>query len=159
MATASIDRCGLGHQNGRMSQPQKPRFDAHEQAILDGIDKHLHRLGWSETITIDRLLQQWQEFAATVDRYDATIYEYGNDLCIRDALEIALGQCPKSLRAKLMRLIEPDDREFFDRTRADTHRLVGHYLRIDASSGWWWHRVPAASPHSDFLEFPAQERN
>ena len=82
-----------------------------------------------------------------------------DDLTRRDALEIVLGKWHEPLRDKVLRLIGQADHEFFIRTHADTYGVLPRHIRVNRSSAWWWHRVPSASSHTDFLEVGRRDRS
>lgn len=142
-----------------MDGSECPSFGVAERRTLDRIDRWLRKQGWADSVTVIRLLQGWQELGQAVDRYAATIYEYANDLTRRDALEIVLGKWHEPLRDKVLRLIGQADHEFFIRTHADTYGVLPRHIRVNRSSAWWWHRVPSASSHTDFLEVGRRDRS
>jgi len=82
------------------------------------------------------MLGRWSAFVSTVERgYDDSIYEYTNDLSVRDRLEsVATGAGP-ALRAKLRGALAGDDRRFQAATQ-EAARPLGE------SGGAWWRRVP-----------------
>ena len=84
------------------------------------------------------MLSRLQTFVSAVERgYDDSIYEYTNDLSVRDRLEAILGDAPSGLRSKLKDAVSPTDRRFMKATEeAATPLAQGEDL------GSWWHRVP-----------------
>ena len=89
--------------------------------------------------TLGSLLQEWQRFVTAVERgYDDSIYEYTNDLSVRDRLEgVAAGAGP-GLRAKLHGALAEDDRRFAAATQ-EADRPLGEFAEAAPS---WWRRVP-----------------
>jgi hypothetical protein len=89
--------------------------------------------------SLGAMLGRWRDFVTTVERgYDDSIYEYTNDLSVRDHLEgVAAGAGP-ALRAKLRRALAADDRRFEAATQ-EAGRALGAFAE-DAPS--WWRRVP-----------------
>lgn len=87
--------------------------------------------------SLDAMLRRWSDFVTRVERgYDDSIYEYTNDLSVRDRLgRVAEGAGP-GLRAKLDGALADDDRRFEAATE-DSARPLGA-----ASPPWWWRRVP-----------------
>jgi hypothetical protein len=134
-----------------MTQPAEPNFDASEQAILDGIDRHLRAQGWAKHSTVEWLLREWRTLSTTVDRYKLTIDDYTNDLTSRDGLEIVLANCHGPLQSKIRAHIEQSDQQFLARTEEDTRKALWQFYQIDASSGWWWRRNPTTGPLADYL--------
>jgi hypothetical protein len=86
--------------------------------------------------SLGALLQRWSSFVTAVERgYDDSIYEYTNDLSVRDLLERLVTSAGPGLRAKLERALGEDDRRFTAATEETTRSLGG--------STWWWQRVPS----------------
>ena len=75
----------------------------------------------------------------TVERgYEDSIYEYTNDLSVRDRLEgVAAGAGP-ALRAKLHGALAGDDRRFAAATQ-EAERALGEFAE---EAPTWWRRVP-----------------
>jgi hypothetical protein len=127
------------------------RFDAGEQALLDGLGASLRARGWDRQVTVERLLRDWAALASSVERYPLTVDDYTNDLCSRDGLALVLDGCPEPLRAKLAALVEEADRAFRAGTLEDAEGRLARYFRIGPESGWWWSRVPASGPLATYL--------
>lgn len=69
------------------------------------------------TLSLTQLLDGWQRLVTQVEQgYEDSIYEYTNDLSVRDLLDQVLLQAPQTLRSKILVRIEPWD----DRFRAAT---------------------------------------
>jgi hypothetical protein len=87
--------------------------------------------------SLDALLRGWRAFVTQVERgYDDSIYEYTNDLSVRDRLERLLAGAGPSLRAALAEAVAGDDARF----EAATEPAV-RPLRETAPPPWWC-RVP-----------------
>ena len=86
--------------------------------------------------SLDALLRGWSELVARVERgYDDSIYEYTNDLAVRDRLEAVLAGAGPELRAEVeARLAASDAR--FEAATEEGLRPLG-----DAPHPWW-RRVP-----------------
>ncbi|MEO8689112.1 MAG: hypothetical protein ABI611_12960 [Solirubrobacteraceae bacterium] len=89
--------------------------------------------------SLDAMRGRWSAFVTTVERgYDDSIYEYTNDLSVRDRLEgIAAGAGP-TLHAKLHGALADDDRRFAAATQ-DADQPLGEFAGEAPS---WWRRVP-----------------
>ncbi len=89
--------------------------------------------------SLDAMLGRWTAFVTTVERgYEDSIYEYTNDLSVRDRLEgVAAGAGP-ALRAKLHGALAEDDRRFAAATQ-EADRPLGEFAEGGPS---WWRRVP-----------------
>jgi hypothetical protein len=90
--------------------------------------------------SLGALLRRWRDFVTGVERgYDDSIYEYTNDLSVRDRLERVVQGAGLALRAKLEGAIAEGDRRFEAATE-ESARPLGEFG--EASSPWWWRRVP-----------------
>jgi hypothetical protein len=89
--------------------------------------------------SLGALLGRWSAFVTTVERgYEDSIYEYTNDLSVRDRLESVAAGAGPALRAKLRTALAEADRRFEAATQ-EADRPLGK-LAGDAPS--WWRRVP-----------------
>jgi len=87
--------------------------------------------------SLGSLLQDWKRFVTAVERgYDDSIYEYTNDLSVRDRLERVLAGASPGLRAQLERALAADDARFEAATGEAARPLGATYTT------WWWRRVP-----------------
>jgi len=83
---------------------------------------------------------RWSDFVTRVERgYDDSIYEYTNDLSVRDRLERVVRSAGPGLRAALERGLAEDDRRFEAATE-DAARPLGEFA--ETGPPWWWRRVP-----------------
>jgi hypothetical protein len=90
--------------------------------------------------SLGALLRRWRDFVTGVERgYDDSIYEYTNDLSVRDRLERVVQGAGLALRAKLEGAIAEGDRRFEAATE-ESARPLGEFG--EASPPWWWRRVP-----------------
>jgi hypothetical protein len=89
--------------------------------------------------SLNAMLGRWSAFVTAVERgYDDSIYEYTNDLSVRDRLETVVAGAGPALRAKLDAALAGDDRRFAAATEA-TDRPLGGFAGEAPS---WWRRVP-----------------
>ena len=89
--------------------------------------------------SLGALLGRWSAFVTTVERgYEDSIYEYTNDLSVRDRLESVAAGAGPALRAKLDGAIAEDDRRF-DAATEEADRALGEFAEGAPS---WWRRVP-----------------
>jgi hypothetical protein len=87
--------------------------------------------------TLGSLLQDWRGFVTAVERgYDDSIYEYTNDLSVRDRLERVVAGASPGLRAQLEQALAADDARFETATEEAERPLGATYTT------WWWRRVP-----------------
>lgn len=82
------------------------------------------------------LMDKWRALVCEVERgYRLTVYDYTNDLSIRDRLEEVRKAVSPLLAAKLDALIGPLDARLIDATDPVPQPLM-------ARSGSWWRRIP-----------------
>jgi hypothetical protein len=87
--------------------------------------------------SLGSLLQEWKRFVTAVERgYDDSIYEYTNDLSVRDRLERVLAGASPGLRAQLERALAAEDARFEAATEEAARPIGATYTT------WWWRRVP-----------------
>ena len=87
--------------------------------------------------SLGALLQDWSRFVTEVERgYDDSIYEYTNDLSVRDRLERVIAGASPGLRGQLEGTLAADDKRFEAATEEAARPLSVTYTT------WWWQRVP-----------------
>ena len=92
-------------------------------------------------LTFNQLLRQWGDFVVRVERgYRDSIYEYVNDLSVRDLLEEILERATQTLREDLTELIQPWDERFYNATE-EANRSVLPGVTQESPQHWWF-RVP-----------------
>jgi hypothetical protein len=90
------------------------------------------------------LLEQWQRFAAQARRYHLTIYDYTNELCVRDHLARRASDLE---RVGAQERLNTADELLRASTREISHRLPGSA----SSHEWWWRRIPL-DPRDELAE-------
>jgi len=106
--------------------------------------------------TLDRLLSGWRDFVLQVERkYDDSIYEYLNDLSVRDSLARLVQTLSHEGRDVLTKVIQPLDERFIAATNETSQPLVK--LSDGESLAWWYYRVPA-NPGKELLDDLQSER-
>ena len=86
--------------------------------------------------SLGAMLRRWADFVTQVERgYADSIYEYTNDLSVRDRLERVVQGAGSGLRAKLEGAVAEHDRRFEAATE-ESARSLGK------ADPWWWRRVP-----------------
>jgi len=69
-------------------------------------------------LSLQELLTRWTRFVTEVEAgYQWTIYEYADDLSVRDILQEIIDQGAESLRGKLTAWLKPWDDRFMSATR------------------------------------------
>ncbi|MGH9970026.1 MAG: hypothetical protein ACREBG_19835 [Pyrinomonadaceae bacterium] len=109
--------------------------EIHElQKALATLSKSTHR-----DLSLNELLQGWNQFVSMVERgYKESVYDYTNDLSVRDLLESLLLNVPASVRDKISALLEPYDLRF----QAATSPTGQPLLRGLEDPRSWWFRIP-----------------
>jgi len=89
--------------------------------------------------SLGAMLGRWSAFVTTVERgYEDSIYEYTNDLSVRDRLEALAAGAGPALRTKLQGALAEDDRRFAAATQ-EAGRALGEFAE---GAPPWWRRVP-----------------
>ena len=105
------------------------------KSILASLSERAHR-----AMTLNDLFQKWTLFAQKVQRgYDDSIYEYSNDLSVRDLLEEIMTKGPPSLREKLASQIQTSDAQFLEATKPVQKSPFSTRQRTPP---WWEGRIP-----------------
>ncbi|WP_404352349.1 hypothetical protein LG324_05390 [Phycicoccus jejuensis] len=115
------------------------------------IESDMRAAGWAGHKGLDRELRSWNQLAAEVNTYEATVDDYTNDLCSRDYLADFASRASKDLRVQVQVHIAGADATFRAATIDDAEGLLGKYYRIELKDGWWWRRKPSSGPLAEWL--------
>ncbi len=126
-------------------------FTSADEGAIREFERAMREEGWAEFVTLSRELDGWASLAREVNEYRYTIDDYTNDLYARNYLERALNDLPTSFSEALRGQVHEVDDRFREATEPDHSRRLGHYHRIDESSGWWWRRIPRDGPLAQYL--------
>lgn len=86
-------------------------------------------------------LKKWKDFVSSIERgYDDSIYEYTNDLCIRDRLQKVINCSPQPGKNDLSILIKDVDNLYINVTLEIEKPILRGWGIIPI--GWWWLRIP-----------------
>jgi hypothetical protein len=106
--------------------------------LRSALQKSSERAGYP--ISLENLLERWKRFVSEVEQgYGDSIYEYANDLAVRNLLKNIETDAPANLRASLAAYLAPLDRRFFDATRPVRRTIPGLAQQSDAP---WSVRIP-----------------
>ena len=106
------------------------------EPILDALSQ---RSGRKQTL--DRLLNKWSRFVSKVELgYRLSIYDYTNDLSLRDFLQVVLSSCPNRIHDRLLEWMEGWDNRFILVTKQVEKPLLPPLGKEEL--GWWWFRIP-----------------
>jgi hypothetical protein len=115
------------------------KLSPEEQRTLDRVLAAESESG-APAVSFRELVAGWESFVRQVERgYDGSIYEYTNDLSIRDRLQRVLAAAPADLARRAADLLGPADERFQAATRPSI-RPVAPGVRGDRAA--WWFRVP-----------------
>ena len=93
-----------------------------------------------ESETVRQLLGRWAAFVRQVETgYDDSIYDYTNDLSVRDLLEERLSPLPSAEAEALRADLRPWDERFEAATRPSIRPLAPG---VKDRGRAWWFRVP-----------------
>lgn len=102
---------------------------------MDGI---VARMGTD--MSFPQMVRRWDSFIREVERgYDASIYEYTNELSVRDIIARALELAPPAVAEKLESHLKPLDERFLGATSESDRPLS---FADTAGLSRWWYRVP-----------------
>lgn len=86
-------------------------------------------------------LEKWKDFVSSIERgYDDSIYEYTNDLCIRDRLQKMVNCSSQPGKNGLFILIKDVDDLYINVTLEIESPILPE--RGIIPMGWWWFRIP-----------------
>ncbi|UCB56615.1 MAG: hypothetical protein JSV30_05240 [Candidatus Omnitrophota bacterium] len=114
-------------------------FSKDEQKALEEIISRLSKRA-KQKFTLDSLLGKWSAFIADVEKgYSGTVYDYTNDLSVRDLLEELIIEAPPNAGAKLMAAIQKLDQKFIKLTQEAAFPF-GSWQ--EGKAPFWWKRIP-----------------
>ena len=89
--------------------------------------------------SLGAMLRGWDELVGRIERgYGDSIYEYTDDLSVRDRLERVVEGAGSALRAKLQARLDESDRRF----EAATEESARPLAKSRDPRAPWWDRVP-----------------
>jgi len=117
----------------------KIQLSSEEECMLEPILASMSQKA-NRTLTLPLLMERWKNFVDEVEAgYDDCIYEYTNDLTVRDLLQIVLDNSPLTLRDKLIGALQIWDQRFDAATEISARSVLPDKGKTQA---WWWFRVP-----------------
>lgn len=97
------------------------------------------RAAMQQTPTLEELARQWSDFVSEVEGgYKLPIYDYTNDLSVRDLLAELVNRVDRKTRDHALSLVAPSDERF----RFATEELDKAIESAPEIRGWWWYRIP-----------------
>jgi hypothetical protein len=121
---------------------QKIHPSREEELVLEPILASMSRKA-GHPLTVPFLLERWENFVSEVEEgYDDSIYEYTNDLSVRDLIQVIVDNSPKSFHDKLVGALRIWDERFKKATEGLKRPVLPNR---EKSQAWWWFRVPIKS--------------
>lgn len=112
-------------------------FTPDEGQEIDRLIRTMQGSGAGPT-SLSEMLRGWESLVIAVERgYDDSIYEFTNDLSIRDLLAHLEQLAPAPLATKLEQVLTPLDVRFDAATK-----IAKRPLAPSSAASWWWARVP-----------------
>ena len=91
-------------------------------------------------VTLADLIRRWSDFSAEVlSGYRASIYDYTNELTVRDLLAEVIAALRPELAHEVETRIAQADGAYRNGTRISERPLLPMPPRVNS---WWWFRVP-----------------
>jgi hypothetical protein len=120
-----------------LSRPLSPEEDAALSSILEEISRRAHH---GRVFSLDELVDSWARFGGEVEQgYKFSIYDYCNDLSVRDLLAEIVARVPESLAVNIREFVADLDNVFFSVTQP---AQVSVGSGVGDFPGAWWFRVP-----------------
>lgn len=114
-----------------------PEEDAALSSILEEISRRAHH---GRVFSLDELVDSWARFGGEVEQgYKFSIYDYRNDLSVRDLLAEIVARVPGVLGENIKEAIAGLDNKFVSVTQPIQ---VSIGPGVEKSPGAWWFRVP-----------------
>lgn len=119
---------------------EKIELSKEEEWVLEPILTAISRVAQRD-FTLSDLLEKWMRFVLSVEHgYNDSIYEYTNDLSVRELLEKVTDASPQSLRNKLLKELKAWDDRLMAVTKPAPQPLME---RKGEKPAWWWFRIPS----------------
>ncbi len=118
----------------------RQRTPAEDAALLVVLHDIHRRSRHRQPLTIDALIDVWGRFVLQVENgYKLSIYDYTNDLMVRDQLDEIIAGTPPTLSSDIQAILEPWDDRYRLATVASTKPILPG---PDVSTRRRWWRVP-----------------
>lgn len=93
-----------------------------------------------ESVSLESLIDGWAHLVQDIEKgYGLSIYDYTNDLSVRDVLDSIIDKLPKELAVEIEKCLREWDDRFWDSTRSVQLPIVPTLAK---GKGWRWFRVP-----------------
>jgi hypothetical protein len=110
-------------------------LSAEESTVMDSI---IAEMGTS--MSLSQMLRRWSSFVREVELgYSESIYDYTNELSVRDLIARVLELAPPAVSEKLESHLNPIDERFLGATSESNRPLS---LSDATGLSRWWYRIP-----------------
>lgn len=93
-----------------------------------------------EPVSLESLIDGWAHLVQDIEKgYSLSIYDYTNDLSVRDILDSVIDKLPKELAVEVGKCLKEWDDRFLDATRSVQSPIMP---TLPKGKGWRWFRVP-----------------
>jgi hypothetical protein len=111
--------------------------------------ENIYSAGLGKRFTLGEYVEKWRTFINKVrDGYGLTIYDYTNDVSIRDTIDIFIQSLPDHLKSTLPNDLYELDESYKSLTVGSPKPLMNIHNR---EIKWWWYRFPT-NPEGELLE-------
>jgi hypothetical protein len=87
------------------------------------------------------LIEEWSSVVAEIEQgYKLTIYDYINDITVRDDIAEMMQLLTETGKSRLAEWVDPIDERFLRATREVP--LPVSYPSAEPRDRWWWYRIP-----------------
>ena len=87
------------------------------------------------------LIEEWSSVVAEIEQgYKLTIYDYINDITVRDDIAETMQLLTEAGKSRLAEWVDPIDERFLRATREVP--LPVSYPSAEPRDRWWWYRIP-----------------
>jgi len=87
------------------------------------------------------LIEEWSSVVAEIEQgYKLTIYDYINDITVRDDIAEMMQLLTEAGKSRLAEWVDPIDERFLRATREVP--LPVSYPSAEPRDRWWWYRIP-----------------
>lgn len=106
-------------------------------AVQSALDRLSVRAG--RRLSLNALMNEWNVFVSEIERgYKECIYEYTNDLSVRDVLDELCSSVPANVRTAIEQKLNPIDIRYESATKPSTEPIVPGAVEKSAR----WYRIP-----------------
>ena len=127
-----------------------------ELKIIEPILKSLSTRA-KQSLSLPTLINKWNTFVISVERgYSDSIYDYTNELSVRDLLQTLIDASPKEIHKKIKGAVIPLDVRFKSASK-QISKCIFDFKSEEGNINWWWYRIPNRMSDELRNDFRSQE--